>query len=175
MQLFQTATKLVDHFFAISVSESNNSVNCYFSYPPISESNNTLKNIVPFCFPSAQQSTDGGGGEEPVDGWKDPWYHDFVLTDEKGQKRFATCLKSRLFRVMPVDDNNAHNNDKPQMMDIGCLCLISNQPKFNTLRALLEEVFMCMMSDTSDSSAVEMLTWELIHQASITYNNTLIC
>ncbi len=113
MSGFSVPTKLIDYLFIISVSVDSEAsddeaahpfetVNCYYSYPPIPEGKeDALKNITPFCFPSRMSN------------WTEPLYHDFVLTDERGQKRYATCVRSTNFDVIskpsPRDTKSSHH------------------------------------------------------------------
>jgi hypothetical protein len=169
--------RFIDHYFAITVSDRSSSANegniqiptRYFSYPQLNDDSSYLNNIVPFCFPSFGNGKDG---DQTIDGWKDPWYHDFVLTDEQGQRRYATCLKSRLFQIKGCSAISANPsnpaaveikiNDQPvPCSEISCLCLISNQPKFNTIRALLEELFICIVNG---QQRPEPLLWAMLHQ-----------
>lgn len=107
----------------------------YFCYPPIPTGHEgALNNITPFCFPEAVvvvhdnvnsnntvlASSSTGTTSTP------PRHHDFVLTDEKGQKRFASCLRTSAVQVVTSEGTTGKSEASTY-----AFCLVSNQPRFN--------------------------------------------
>ena len=197
-------TKLIDYVFIVTVDGKNPAkTESYFCYPPIaSDKGGALQNITPFCFPSATIITPES---KPIHS-----FHDFVLTDEKGQKRFATCWKTSSISIKHpsvahlkggtvVDSSAATTTTKPCEEDatsrIHCICLVSNQPRFNSLRACLYELSNRMSrrslirgddgslirgdhgsSRDDHGSSPESFLWRLMHEvreraSSISYDN----
>jgi hypothetical protein len=120
--------RLVDYFFALQLdpeASEEHQARVYYCYPPLQDGkDDTLRNIVPFCFPS--------GVEFPKN--TSVAYHDFVLTDERGQKKFACCLKTRKIKMGPTTEDDEDEA-------VSCFCLVSCQPRFNTLRACLHAFY----------------------------------
>ena len=139
----------MDYFFTLTAKVSDDKqpiVSSYFTYPSIDDSrDDALRNISPFCFPEA----------EIVQPSSDPYLHDFVLTDERGMKRYAVCLRTWRCRIVGNEDS-----------DVTCFCVVSNQPRFEQLRQCLGLFYDGVMasSDSKKAKQVEALIWKLIHQ-----------
>lgn len=149
MSGFTPPTRLIDYFFVIQVLDSINSEEplktlTYHSYPPVVDRESALRNITPFCFP--------GSGNSLKD--HNVLFHDFVLTDERGLKRYAVCVRTKNVEIVADTDVNTTDNV------INCFAVVSNQPRFNTLRACLTELLLRIQS----GEGPEKFIWSLVHE-----------
>lgn len=138
-------TKFVDFFVTIAAkldNESNPNIIYNVAYPSIGSRNidETLRNIGPFCFAEVQVSIN-----TPTK------FHDFVLTNEKGVKRYVSCLRSTEISIKDIAG------------DVTCFCLVSNRPKFEAMRRILASFLEIIKSNSSQKSA-EWLIHRIINE-----------
>lgn len=142
---FLQPAKAVEYFFAISVSsKAKPSTLSYFTYPTLTEKDEALRNIVPFCFPTNTDDVvlqqKGMIMHHTYLITIDPCFHDFVLTDERGRKRYLTCMRTKRLKQISTTE------DSKQIGDVHyCYCISSTQPRFNLLRNILTSFYMLSM------------------------------
>lgn len=95
--------------------------------------------------------------------------HDVVLTDEKGEKKFGTCLclrgvvvtDSRLTEQLREEDADLHD-----LSSVAILCLLSTKPNFHVSRKCLLELWEILKTSESLGEA-ERYIWWLLHNTMI--------
>ncbi|KAI9137173.1 hypothetical protein BKA69DRAFT_941605 [Paraphysoderma sedebokerense] len=194
-------TKLADFFVALELTipedtsaesshnDSRSTLKNSFVYPPTDEG--FINNIHLFCFPSStcfpdQLSTPTFfSSGDSKNQYKDAFFHDFVLTDDNGQHRYVTCLKttsihigdsSRRSSLAPLAflGGSGYINHSDSSLfgrkSIKCFCLVSRRPLFDTLRKCLAEFYMLSRKEkqrSSNSGSKEVLEdfiWSLLHE-----------